>query len=136
MAKPVILVVENNGEHRASWKDLLEANGYEVLEAGKPKEAHEKVQSRLVHLALVDLRTVDDADENDKSGIDFCQKLDHVVARILITQYSTWPIVRQALLKGPGDRCIADSYLDKINDSPQMKLDEIQRVLKDRYDVS
>lgn len=55
MAKPVVLVVDDEESNRAFCHDALELNGYEVAEAADTEEAVAILQSREVDFIICDV---------------------------------------------------------------------------------
>jgi 6-phosphofructokinase 1 len=86
MAQPTILVVDHDPIFRAAVAtDILEPQGYRVLQAGTPEEAHDLLAQKLVHIVLAGARLRDAHDPADHSGWDFCRDLDPRIARVLLT---------------------------------------------------
>jgi CheY-like chemotaxis protein len=67
--KNIILLADNQPEDLASWQRILSNGGYEVRLARNPEEARSVMRSNKIDVAVIDLRLVDDNDENDISGL-------------------------------------------------------------------
>lgn len=122
--KPRILLVENAAETRETTARLLEGENFEVLRAADDQEARTIMAQHLVHLALIDVRLVDDDDRNDTRGLDLCRQIDGDIPRIIVTAHPNWEIVRT----------LAESLVEK-GTRPEVLLSEIRTVLSRFYDV-
>jgi 6-phosphofructokinase 1 len=130
-----ILVVENDQVKRGALvRNVLEPEGYEVVQAGTPEEAEEKLIGTLIHLAIVDVRLRNDDDPNDDSGLRFCRSMDHTVARIIRSGFSDWGVVRSALEPQPGRHRLADGFFLKMED-PSVMLRVIREVIGEEFEV-
>lgn len=52
---PTILIADDNDDLRGMWRQLLESNGYSVLEAADGREAAERAVSERPALVIMDL---------------------------------------------------------------------------------
>ncbi|MCP3956945.1 MAG: ATP-dependent 6-phosphofructokinase [bacterium] len=131
-----ILLADNDQRHRESLTvELREGAGFEVFPAASPEEARKILKDRLIHLAIVNLRLVDDEDENDRSGLDLCGEIDPMVARVLLTGHPTAETARQALQITDGRDPVANGYLSKTNDSLEEKLKVVKGVLDAHFEI-
>ena len=78
---PRVLVVDNDARTRRSYQELLKHWGYlPILAEGDGRalleNAKAKARSQRCQLALVDMRLIDDFDEDDKSGLELISKLE------------------------------------------------------------
>lgn len=94
------LVVENDPAWRADHVRNLEKSGYRVVVAEGEglallDDAISKASRHRCHLALVDLRLLDDQDPSDTSGFDLVPKL-HPAACIIVTAYGDLSKARKA----------------------------------------
>ncbi|HVR37809.1 MAG TPA: ATP-dependent 6-phosphofructokinase [Thermoanaerobaculia bacterium] len=122
--KPRILLVENVAETRETTARLLEGEGFEVFGAENDEEARAIMARQLIHLALIDVRLVDDDDRNDTTGLELCRHIDGDIPRIIVTAHPNWEIVRT----------LAESLVEK-GTKPEALLSEIRTVLTRFYDV-
>lgn len=88
-----ILLIEDREDNYRPMIRWLEREKYEVTLATTLEEALAQLDSRRFHLTLVDIRLVDE-DENNEVGLLFLEevvrrKLDDVMPRIVITAHST-----------------------------------------------
>jgi CheY-like chemotaxis protein len=97
VSKGKVLIVDNVPEAIQPRRDYLEAAGYRVLTATDPHGARRILTDGWVHLAIVDIRLVDDADRLDVSGLDLVKTTDPAIPKIILTNYPTWEATREAL---------------------------------------
>jgi two-component system NtrC family response regulator len=97
MKKYKIVLADNDAEFLRTRKEILEAEGYEVVAASGPEEAATFLQDQTVDLAVVDLRLRDDKDEADISGLALIKSAAPRVPKILMTAYPTVEMTRRAL---------------------------------------
>lgn len=100
---PRILMVENDRRVRESYKVLLRYWGYfPVFAVGEGKalikDAVAKARKFHCLLALIDLRLLDDSDEEDTSGLALTEELGPVRS-IILSGYPTQRILRELLDK-------------------------------------
>lgn len=101
---PRILIVENNEPTRRVYRELLthwdylpilaEQDGKSLLE-----EAQAKAREYRCQLALVDMRLLDDFDEDDKSGLELMPKLKPAGC-IMVSALGGLPDSRKAIEQG------------------------------------
>ncbi len=83
-----ILVVDNDPDALESLvKGVLESEGYVVFQAQSPEEARQILEKRLIHLAILDIRLIDDDDPHDESGLKLSREIGSFVAKIMLTGY-------------------------------------------------
>jgi two-component system nitrogen regulation response regulator NtrX len=66
-----ILVVDDNADIRFLICNILEENGYDVRSAANFEQAAKEINTKLPHLAVVDIKL----DKGDKDGIDLLKQL-------------------------------------------------------------
>ena len=64
-----ILMADNDSDFLNVRAEYLEQNGYRVLRAATPEQARRLLSEEHLHLAVLDVRLVDDDDEKDASGL-------------------------------------------------------------------
>jgi DNA-binding response OmpR family regulator len=128
MSRAVILVADDEKHYRESLRQLLELEGYQVIEAASPEEARQKLETERLDLALLDLRFTDHKNERDISGLTMARlAADKKVRCIVITAYDTAEAARMAL-RSRGAEPLAEDFVPK-RDGPQAVLDAIAVVL-------
>ena len=98
-----ILIVDNDPIARELYQTLLTRWGYEVQIASDQgrallTEARHKARHFRCHLALVDMRLLDDEDKKDRSGLDLLPQLKPTES-IILSAFGDMSAVRQALLE-------------------------------------
>lgn len=137
MAPFKVLVVDDNPQIRESYKEWLNEYGFEPVVASNLLEAHQKLSTNLIHLAIIDVR-LNAEDENNTEGLQLCREMDAIIPRIILTGYTDdWRIVREALqINEMANRPrLADAFLVKDVDTPAQRLAEIQRILALEYEI-
>ncbi len=102
--KPRILIVENDPTARISYQTLLMYWGYEpVLAMGAGTalltDARKKAKDMRCALALVDLRLIDDYNEQDTSGLKFSEELGDHLLPIILSGHDNPDVLRKMLQK-------------------------------------
>jgi len=87
-SKPRVLIVDNNERVKNMYKELLTHWGFSPVLAqgvgnGLLEDAKRKVKEHRCQLALVDLRLVDDLDEEDVSGLKLVPEIKPAVSLIV-----------------------------------------------------
>jgi 6-phosphofructokinase 1 len=136
-----ILLVDDRQSTLESYSDALQLNGYEVMTAANEYDARKILAEHMIHLVIVDVRLREDEDENDKSGLELCRKIDPLIPRMILTGYvDDWTTIRDALMPSPGGNRLrlADGFFYKgaksIADREQFYT-EVRRVLAAHYEV-
>ncbi len=102
--KPRILIVENDPKARISYQTLLMYWDYEpVLAMGAGAsllaDARKKAQDMRCALALIDLRLIDDYNEQDTSGLKLAEELGDHLLPIILSGYDNPGVLRKLLQK-------------------------------------
>lgn len=129
-----ILIVDNKDDNREAYAADVRNAGYEVFQARTPEEAEEVLAKELIHLALIDVRLLNDDDDNDRSGLELCSRIDSSVPRIILSGVSDWQVVRDALAPIEGKEPLAHTFFQKT-ERHEILLNEIARVLAAEYEV-
>jgi len=112
--KTRIIVIDNDEEKRRDFQELLEDWGFHTSAAEGVgldllEHAKQTVRQQRCHLALVDLRLLDDGNLQDQSGLKLAPDL--LPARtILLSAYLELRNIRQALTKTPGVFDVHDKW--------------------------
>lgn len=101
---PRVLIVENNETSRGMYRDLLSHWGYLPVVADGVgqmllKNARSKAKDYRCQLALVDMRLLDDIDDEDKSGLELIPQL-RPTACIMMSGYGGLADSRRAVDEG------------------------------------
>jgi DNA-binding response OmpR family regulator len=97
MGKRRILVIDNDKAFLDTRAEFLEKAGYKVLRAYTLEQAHALLTSAHVHLAILDIRMVDDDDEKDVSGLVLAKGIAPTMPVIILTGFPTVAAAREAL---------------------------------------
>ena len=117
MSEYVVLLMDNDQDFLAGRAELVSKAGYRVLTATTVETARELLENERVHLAVFDVRMVNDFDEHDVSGIHLAkEKLYRVVPKIILTDHPTFQAVREALGVVIEGLPPAVDFLDKRDD--------------------
>jgi hypothetical protein len=103
-SKPRILIVENDPKARVSYQTLLMYWDYEpVLAMGTGvkllDDAKKQARDKRCTLALIDLRLIDDYDEQDISGLELAEEMSDVIHPIILSGSENFSFLRTLLKK-------------------------------------
>jgi DNA-binding response OmpR family regulator len=109
-----VLHADNDRNYLDARSEFLELEGYQVLKAYSPEEAERIFERENVHLAILDIRLVNDNDEEDISGILLAKdERFKRVPKIFVTGFPTFEAVREAYGPVIGGESIAHAFLAK-----------------------
>ncbi len=97
MTSQIILMADNNPDFLEVRREFLEDVGYTVITAYNPSDAENILKRGGVDLAILDIRMLDDDDEQDTSGLEIARKFGQALPVIMLTGYPTWEHVKAAL---------------------------------------
>jgi DNA-binding response OmpR family regulator len=127
MSKDQVLFVDNDPDFLNTRAEFLENAGYQVLKASTLEQAQQLLINARVHLAILDIRMVDDDDERDTSGLTLAKNLAYrPVPKIILTGFPTYQAVRQALGPVVDGLPAAVDFLDK-QEGPQAMIQAVER---------
>lgn len=129
--RSVLLLADNDVKFREAWGAVLSNAEYEVRLAANPQEARNILRDVGIDLAILDLRLVDDNDENDVSGLEIAtDKTFRNIAKIILTAYKTSPEnLRKALGLTLDDLPPAAAWVGK-DEGPEALLKVIRDTLE------
>lgn len=117
-----ILLMDNTETVLDKVGKLLEKGGYDVIRAATLDRARDTLRARRVHLAILDVRMVDDDDENDISGLLLAQEPEFAqLPKIMLTAYPSFEGVRLALRANAEGRTAAINFIDKAEGPKALK---------------
>lgn len=96
MLRGTLLLVDNKPDFLRTRAELLEQGGYRVLIASTVAEAKQILAENLIDLAIIDIRLENDDDENDVSGLILAKKIPSWIPKMILTNYPTVNLVREA----------------------------------------
>jgi len=132
MSGVTILFADNDPDFLKTRVEFLENAGYHVLKADTPEEARRQLHGVHLHLAILDVRLVDEDDEKDTSGLTLAKDpAFRIVPKIILTGFPTVEAVREAL--GPALEGLppAVDFVDK-KEQPEAMIRAVEKAL-DRY---
>jgi len=97
MTEITILLGDNSTNFLSMCGEFLETNGYRVRRAATPEEVIAWLENGRVHLAILDLRLVDDDDEKDRSGLQIAQQYARSLPKLILTKFPAYQDVVAAL---------------------------------------
>lgn len=124
-----ILLVDNDADFLDTRREYLENAGHRVLTADSLEQARKKLADEFVHLALLDIRMVDDDDDRDTSGLTLAKDPAYrSVPKIMLTGFPTYQAVREALGPALDGLPPAVAFLAK-QEGPAAMIDGVNQVL-------
>lgn len=115
MAAINILLADNDPDFLVVCAEFLESAGYRVLTATTPSEALRLVNTRHLHLIVLDLRLMNDLDEKDRSGLMLAKELAPSIPKLILTKFPTYQDVRDAMKLGHAGLPPAVDFLNKLD---------------------
>ncbi len=110
----IILFMDNVRDFLEVQSKLLEQAGYQVSRALTLEDAEKELREKRIHLAIFDIRMLDENDEQDISGLLLAQKEEYrPLPKIILTAYPSYEYVREALGLTPEGLPPAVNFLDK-----------------------
>lgn len=98
MPDKIVLIADNDRDFLNTRAEYLEDEDYRVLKAYSLNEARRLLQNARVHLAILDIRLLDDDDERDTSGLTLAKAPEYsAIPKIVLTGFPTFQAVRAAL---------------------------------------
>jgi len=129
MSQSRVLFADNEQDFLDTRAEYLESAGYLVLKAYSLEQAKKLLAETRVHLAILDIRLVDDDDERDLSGLTLAKDSAFgPVPKIILTGFPTYQAVREVL--GPVVEGLppAVDFLDK-REGPEAMLQAVEKAL-------
>ena len=97
--KSEILVIDDNADIRFLICNILEENGYNVRSAANYEQATKEINTKLPHLALIDIKL----DKGDRDGIDLLKQIvekDKSLPIIMISGHANVQVAVEAIRLG------------------------------------
>jgi CheY-like chemotaxis protein len=126
-----ILLADNQPDDLETWKRILTTAGYEIRLARSPEEARKVLQNNKVDLAIIDLRLVDDKNENDISGILLAkEKAYRHIPKIILTAFNLgYSDLRSVLGPAIDELPPTVAFVNK-DEEPQELIEVVRRTLE------
>lgn len=131
-----VLLMDNQQDVLDKWGKLLEGDGYSVLRAATLAEAEELLSHAWIQLAILDIRMVDENDENDISGLLLAKKPEfEPVPKIILTAFPSYEYVREVLAPDARGQRPALNFIAK-SEGPQALRQAVQRAFDEQIRVN
>jgi DNA-binding response OmpR family regulator len=131
-----ILFADNDLDFLKTRAEFLQKQGYDVLRAHTAAEAEQSLRDEWVHLAILDIRLVNDDDERDASGLILAKnKTYRAVPKIMLTGFPSYAYVRQALGRALDGLSPAVDFLAK-RDGPEAMIQAVEEAFAERIRIN
>jgi DNA-binding response OmpR family regulator len=132
MAQFTVLFVDNDQDFLNTRTEFLENAGYRVIKAASLDQARKFLSDALVHLAILDIRIVDDDDEKDISGLVLAKEPAYsLIPKIILTNFPSYQDVREVLKPALQGLPPAVDFLSK-KDGPTIMIQAVHEAF-DKY---
>lgn len=128
MTKATILFADNDPDSLDTRSEFLENAEYRVLKAYTLDQARQLLAEAYIHLAILDIRLVNDDDEKDVSGLTLAKDpaFRHI-PKIILTSFPITDAVRESLRKQIDGLQPAVDFLER-EEGPEAMLQAVERV--------
>ena len=130
MARPSVLLVENDERFRETVCDVLERAGYKVKQARTPLEAQSEAKDSHFAAAVVDVRLLNENDRFDWSGLKLARKLGEQMPVVILTAYDDATDIERAYTAAPGAPRIRAFISKNARDWDKQLLDALSENIK------
>lgn len=127
--KKIILIVDDKESDRAPVKDLLELDGYDVIEAASAEEATKKFEEKRPNLAIVDIKLKEGTTMPDFSGIRWITTLPEDFPVIVLSSHTEPDVIREALAR----RNNVVTYINKLESSDTLRANVRGALLEPKF---
>jgi DNA-binding response OmpR family regulator len=122
-----ILFADNEPDFLNTRAEHLESAGYRVLKAYTLEQARRLLSESHVHVAILDIRMVNDDDERDVSGLSLAQDPTYqLIPKIILTSFPDTEKVRESLRIQPDGHPAAVDFLSKT-EGPESMIQAVKR---------
>ncbi len=130
MSKKLILFADNDPDFLRVRSEFLEMAGYHVVGVNSLEQAKNCMLNEWFHLAIFDVRLVDDDDEHDLSGLMLAKQASfQSIPKIILTKF---PDYFHQVLNGISPIL---EFLSK-KDEPDILISAIERIFADRVRIN
>jgi DNA-binding response OmpR family regulator len=129
MPQSRVLLADNDPDFLDTRAEYLETSNYVVLKAHTPGEARKLLTDAHVHLAILDIRMINDDDDRDTSGLTLAKDPTfRSIPKIMLTGFPSYEYVREALSPTSGGPPAAVQFLAR-HEGPEVMLQVVAEVL-------
>ncbi|MGB9178012.1 MAG: DNA-binding response regulator [Pyrinomonadaceae bacterium] len=126
----VVLLADNDLRFLKTQAEFLTEAGYKVVPARSLAEAERLLDERRIHMAILDMRMVNNFDPKDTSGLLLAKKSKYRrIHKIILTDYPTVETVREALSGDVDGIPPATEYVDK-HEGPKALIQALEKSFK------
>lgn len=131
-----VLLADNHLDFLKTRAEFLTAAGYQVLKASTLDETQRILSEEYIHVAILDIRMVNDDDAQDTSGLTLAKDpaFKHIT-KIIFTDYPTYEYAREVLKPTQDGFAAAVTFLAK-KEGPGAMIKAVQEVLKDYVHIN
>lgn len=127
--KNTILLADNDLDFLNTRAEFLEQKGYRVFKAFTLEMAQHLLDNENIHLAILDIRLVDDDDEKDVSGLKLAKTPAYrAIPKIILTGFPSAKAVLEALGPAVDGLPPAVDFVAK-EEGPEFLIDAVQNAL-------
>ncbi len=131
-----VLIVDNHKEFLDTRAEYLENAEYSVLRAYTLEQARQIMRQEYIHVAIIDIRMVDDDDPNDTSGITLAKDPEfRAIPKIMLTGRPSHEYVRASVIPGPDGLAPAVDFIVK-DDGPEAMIDTVKKVFAQQVKIN
>jgi DNA-binding NtrC family response regulator len=124
-----ILFADNLQDFADERREFLQYAGYKVVTVYNPKDAERILKQGEIDLALLDIRLLDDDDQEDTSGLALALRFGQAIPIIMLTGYPTWESAKAALGRNLNGLSPAVDFLSKEED-PNLMIQAVNLTLE------
>ncbi|HLF29018.1 MAG TPA: DNA-binding response regulator [Anaerolineae bacterium] len=124
----IVLFMDNEPRFLQVQSRILEQAGYQVLMAHTLEGAEKELKEKRIHVAIFDIRMLDEDDEQDVSGLILAQTGEYrSIPKLILTGYPSYEYVREALGLAVDGQPPAVNFLDK-DEGPEALVQAVGKV--------
>jgi CheY-like chemotaxis protein len=127
----IMLLADNDHEFLETRCEFFQRAGFVVQATAEFVAALQFLKQGDLDIAVLDMRLVNDEDEQDHSGLDLAAQVAPTVPKIILTRYPSYAAVKQALAPQLNGLPPAVDFVPK-QDGPDVLLTAVRKALTKR----